>query len=234
MQPAWLQTVIDGYQTNTELKELLQELSIKGTIGHFSLKNGVITYKNRIWLAHNTSAQHSVIQALHASPLGGHSSIHATYIRVKNLFAWPGLKKLVHSFVSKCSVCQQAKPEHVKYPGLLQPLPVPDYTWQVVSLDFIEGLPTSQNCNCILVVVDKFSKYAHFVPLSHPFTAMKVAMLYMDHIFKLHGLPQAIISDRDRIFTSHLWQELFKLSGTDLKLSTAYHPQTDGQTERVN
>ena len=141
---------------------------------------------------------------------------------------------MVYSFVSKCYVCQQAKPEHVKYPGLLQPLPVPDYTWQVVSLDFIEGLPTSQNCNCILVVVDKFSKYAHFVPLSHPFTAMKVAMLYMDHIFKLHGLPQAIISDRDRIFTSHLWQELFKLSGTDLKLSIAYHPQTDGQTERVN
>ena len=83
-------------------------------------------------------------------------------------------------------------------------------------------------------MVDKFSEYAHFVPLSHPFTAMKVAMLYMDHIFKLHGLPQAIISDRDRIFTSHLWHELFKLSGTDLKLSTAYHPQTDGQTECVN
>lgn len=84
------------------------------------------------------------------------------------------------------------------------------------------------------MVVDKFSKYAHFVALSHPFTALKVAMLYMDNIFKLHGLPQVIVSDRDRIFTSNLWQELFKLSDTELRMSTAYHPQTDGQTERVN
>lgn len=86
----------------------------------------------------------------------------------------------------------------------------------------------------ILVVVDKFSKYAHFVPLKHPFTALKVAEAFMKNIFCLHGLPLAIISDRDPIFTSAIWQELFKLSQTELRLSSSYHPQTDGQTERVN
>lgn len=106
---------------------------------------------------------------------------------------------MVHKFVAECAICQQAKTEKVKYPGLLQPLPIPGYAWQVVTLDFIEGLPCSKNYNCILVVVDKFSKYAHFVALSHPFTAFKVAMLYIDNIYKLHGLPQVLISDRDRI-----------------------------------
>lgn len=106
--------------------------------------------------------------------------------------------------------------------------------WQVVSLDFIEGLPQSQQYNCILIVVDKFSKYAHFIPLSHPFTTMHVAIQYMDSVFQLHGLPLAIISDRDRVFTSTIWQTLFKLTGTDLRMSSAYHPQSDDQTERVN
>jgi hypothetical protein len=104
----------------------------------------------------------------------------------------------------------------------------------MVSLDFIEGLPKSAAFNCILVVVDKFSKYSHFVPLSHPFTALDVAEAYMQHIHRLHGLPQSLISDHDRIFTSTLWTTLFKLAGTQLRMSSSYHPQTDGQTERVN
>jgi len=124
--------------------------------------------------------------------------------------------------------------EHCKIPGLLQPLHVPDSTWSVVSLDFIEGLPKSRKWNAILVVVDKFSKYAHFVPLSHPYTALSVAQLYFHNIYKLHGLPIALISDRDRIFTSTFWKELFALSETKLLMSSSYHPQTDGQTERVN
>jgi len=113
-------------------------------------------------------------------------------------------------------------------------LPVPEFAWQVVSLDFIEGLPKSKHYNCILVVVDKFSKYSHFIALTHPFTAIQVAIQFMDHVFKLHGMPQAMVSDRDKIFTIAVWQELFKLTGTELHMSTSYHPQTDGQTERVN
>jgi len=83
-------------------------------------------------------------------------------------------------------------------------------------MDFIEGLPTSNLFNCILVVVDKFSKYAHFIKLKHPFSALQIAKIYMEHVYKLHGMPQAIVSDQDKIFTSHLWRELFTLSGTQL------------------
>ena len=117
---------------------------------------------------------------------------------------------------------------------MLQPLPVPDSAWQIVSLDFVEGLPRSGQYNSILVVVDKYSKFAHFVPLRHPFTALSVAKAYLDNVYKLHGLPMSLISDRDRVFTSKLWQELFSLAGVSLRMSSSYHPQTDGQTERVN
>lgn len=101
-------------------------------------------------------------------------------------------------------------------------------------MDFVEGLPRSGSSNAILVVVDRYSKFAHFIALHHPFTAFSVARLFMDNVYKLHGMPQAIVPDRDRVFTSSLWKTLFKLSGTELQLSSSYHPQTDGQTERVN
>jgi hypothetical protein len=97
---------------------------------------------------------------------------------------------------------------------LLEPLPVPDKPWTMVSMDFIEGLPLSNKHDVILVVIDKLTKYAHFMALSHPFTALQVAQIYMSDVYKLHGLPESIISDRDRIFTSSVWQELFKLTDT--------------------
>jgi len=122
----------------------------------------------------------------------------------------------------------------VKYPGLLQPLAVPSSSWQMISMDFVEGLPKSGGKNCILVIVDKFSKFAHFLPLSHPFTASQVAKLFMQQVYRLHGMPSSIVSDRDKVFTSLLWQELFRLSNVTLRMSSSYHPQTDGQTERVN
>lgn len=101
-------------------------------------------------------------------------------------------------------------------------------------MDFIEGLPRSQGYEVIMEVVDRLSKYAHFLPIARPYTALSVARAFMDQIFKLHGMPPSIISDRDLVFTSIFWKELFKLQGTQLKHSSAYHPQTDGQTEVMN
>ena len=127
--------------------------------------------------------------------------------------------------VQSCTVCAQAKPDHTGYPRLLQPLQVPRQSWEVVSLDFVEGLPLSSTFSVILVVVVKFSKFAHFIPLKHPYSTTSVARVFLDNIYKLHGLPVAIIFDRDRVFTSKFWQLLFQLAGTDLRMSTTYHPQ---------
>jgi transposase InsO family protein len=95
-------------------------------------------------------------------------------------------------------------------------------------MDFIEGLSQSAHANCILVVVDKFTKYGHLLPLRHPYTAASVARLFMNNIYRLHGLPLSIVSDRDMVFTSKLWKELFSLAKVQLRLNTAYHPQSDG------
>jgi hypothetical protein len=200
----------------------------------FELKEGLIRFRGCIWIGNDKDIQLQLVKSLHDSAVGGHSGFHATYHRVKRLFAWTGMKQLVQQVVRECATCQQAKTECCPPAGLLQPLNVPGQPWEVITLDFIEGLPRSANHDTILVIVDKFSKNSHFLALRHPFTALDVAKLYMTHVFKIHGLPQAIVSDRDRIFTSALWQELFRLSKTELRLSSSYHPQSDGQTERVN
>jgi hypothetical protein len=101
-------------------------------------------------------------------------------------------------------------------------------------MDFIERLPKSGSANCILVVVDKFSKYSHFIPLLHSFTVISAAQTFLDSLYRLHGMPLAIISYRDRVFISTFWQELFKLTQTTLQMSSSYHPQSNGQTERIN
>ena len=118
--------------------------------------------------------------------------------------------------------------------GLLQPLEVPSQVWADISMDFVEGLPKVGGKSVILTVVDRFSKYAHFIALSHPYTASSVARAFFDGIVWFHGFPTSIISDRDPVFTSHMWRDLFKMAGVQLRLSTAFHPQTDGQSEIVN
>jgi hypothetical protein len=101
-------------------------------------------------------------------------------------------------------------------------------------MDFIEGLPSSNGYAMIFVVVDRFTKYSHFFRVKHPFTATSIAQVFLDNVVKLHGIPKSIVCDRDKVFTSSFWTPLFKLLKTDLRLSFAYHPQSDGQTERVN
>lgn len=234
-QPAWLEEVLLGYSQDPDAQNLLAALAIDPTAKQlFSLDKGLIRHNGRIWIGTNQKLQEKLFLAFHSSTLGGHSGAPVTYKRVKALFSWPGMKKQIKNWVQACQVCQQAKPERVKYPGLLEPLQVPHRPWQHIAMDFIEGLPQSGQYNCLLVVVDRFSKYGHCIPLSHPYTSSKVASLFVDWVYKLHSLPESIVSDRDPVFTSKFWRDLFKCIGTELNLSTAYHPATDGQTERLN
>ncbi|XP_019160031.1 PREDICTED: uncharacterized protein LOC109156634 [Ipomoea nil] len=136
--------------------------------------------------------------------------------------------------VKTCDVCQRYKEENVAYPGLLQPLSVPEQAWQSISMDFIEGLPKSHGKDVIMVVVDRFTKYSHFLALAHPYTAEMVVEMFMENIYKLHGVPKDIVNDRDRVFVSKFWREVFKKMQVNLSMSSSYHPQSDGQTERVN
>jgi hypothetical protein len=233
--PAWTEEIAKSYEHDETCTQLLQELAITNeSKPNYSLQNGVLRYKGRLYIGANTNLRQRLFEAFHSSPIGGHSGNRVTHHKLKRLFYWPHLKKFIAQQVSECPVCQISKIEKVQYPGLLNPLNIPKMKWSEISIDFVEGLPKSRGKNVILVVVDRLTKYAHFLPLSHPYTAHKVASLFIDNIFKLHGPPSVIVSDRDTVFTSIIWKEIFSTLQVSLKFSTAHHPETDGHTERVN
>ena len=205
-----------------------------GIAGKYTWHNGQLRRKGKLMVGVDSKLRKELIQHFHASAEGGHSGMDGTIKRLSAVVFWKGLRKAVRQFVRECEVCQRCKPDLAASPGLLQPLPIPERIWSDISMDFVEGLPKSGGKEVVFVVVDRLSKYAHFIALSHPFTALSVAQAFLDNVYKLHGIPATIVSDRDRIFLSKFWQELFRLLGTELRMSSAYHPQTDGQTEVVN
>ena len=145
------------------------------------------------------------------------------------------MKRDIAYFVACCDICNKVKAEHQKPAGLLQPLPVSQWKWDDVCMDFITGLPRTHRGNdAIWVIVDTLTKVAHFIPIRTTFRADQLAQLYVSRIVSLHGVPKTITSDRGSLFTSAFWSRLHQALGTALKYSTAYHTQTDGQTERVN
>lgn len=229
-------TDIQGsWQNDVQLQGIIQDL----TTGQHSHKNytwqhGSLKRKGKLVAGNDSQLRSRLIELWHSSTQGGHSGIEVTYRRLKSVLCWKNMFKDVADFVAACDVCRRVKADNSAYPGLLHPLPIPQKVWTDISMDFIEGLPKSHGKDVILVVVDRLSKYAHFIALSHPYSAISVAQLFLDQIYRLHGMPQTIVNDRDATFLSQFWQELFKLQQVQLHMSTSYHPQSDGQTEVVN
>lgn len=223
------------YTEDRQIMEIIEALKQNGDAKkHFTWRQDILRRKSKLVVPAVIELRNKILEWLHGSSSSGHSGRDATHQRVKSLFYWKGMSKDIQSFIRSCSVCQQCKYETVALPGLEQPLPIPTAVWADISMDFIDGLPNSFGKTVILVVVDRLSKAAHFMALSHPYTAASVAQAFLDTVYKLHGFPQSIVSDRDTIFLSDFWRELFALHGVSLNYSSAYHPQSDGQTEVVN
>lgn len=201
---------------------------------HYSIRDGLLYWKGRLLLPSQSPLIHKVLLEYHSSPIGGHSGITRTLARISAQFYWHNMRTDIRQFIHQCAVCQQAKTPNQLSAGLLQPLPIPQQVWEDVAMDFITGLPLSFGCSVIMVVVDRLTKYGHFFALKSDYDSKKVAEVFLKNVVKLHGMPKSIVSDRDKVFTSKFWQHLFHLSGTTLAMSTAYHPQSDGQSEALN
>jgi hypothetical protein len=145
------------------------------------------------------------------------------------------MKKDVVDYIARCMECQKVKAKHRNPTGLLQPLPIPKKKWEVITMDFIIGLPrTNKKHDLIMVVVDKLAKVAHFVPAKTMHTTVNIGEIFMKGIARLHGIPRKIVSKRDTKFTSNFWRGFLKVFFTNINFKTTYHPQIDGKIERVN
>ena len=184
-----------------QLKGIVQDLLRDPNLHPgFSLRKGVLYYKERLVLPKNSSRIPMILKEFHDSAWGGHSGIFRTYKRISELFYWEGMKGKIQQYVKGCQICQRNKYEALSPAGLLQPLPIPSMTWSNLLMDFIGGLPKSQGYDTIMVVVDRLSKYAHFIPLTHPFTAKEVAGVFIKEVVRLHRFPTSITSHRDSVF----------------------------------
>ena len=179
------------------------------------------------------SLRQAVLKECHDVPSVGHVGMRRTLELVDRQFHWRGLRSDTISYVKTCPVCQVMKSDSRAKAGLLQPLEIPTRKWAHVTTDLVTDLPESGGFTAVAVFVDKLTKMVHFAGTNKEVTAMEYARIFVDTVFRLHGLPEVIISDRDPRFTGKFWRALFDLLGTDLRFSTAFHPQTDGQSERM-
>ena len=207
----------------------------EGEQSDFSIRHdGALVISSRLCVQIAKELKRQVLEEAHSSSYAMHPSSTKMYRTLKEYYWWSGMKREVVEYVSKCFICQQVKAERQKPSGLLQPLPIPEWKWERITMDFVLKLPpTVQRHDGIWVVVDRLTKSAHFLPIREKISPQKLAELLMNHIVSLHGVPVSIISDRDPRFTSRFWKRLMKELGVKLNLSTAFHPQTDGQSERT-
>jgi hypothetical protein len=234
-----LQQVQDAALNDQRYQDLVAQLATnaEGTMPFQVKDDGLLYYTardaSRLYVPE--ALRDLFLHEAHDSRISGHLGVHKTLERLTRVAYWPNMERSVRFYVRTCDACQRNKPSNQKPPGMLQPLPIPNRNWDSVSMDFITKLPkTLDGHDSILVVVDRLSKMAHFIPTTNKVDADEAANLFFSNVFRLHGLPSSIVSDRDPKFTSNFWRVLFGLTGTKLAMSTSRHPQTDGQTERMN
>nr|KYP64304.1 Transposon Ty3-I Gag-Pol polyprotein [Cajanus cajan] len=233
--PTFLQQWRKYFALDPEGKATMHRFTNDTKFGEkYTVREGLLYFQNRLFVPEVLDFRQRLLEEYHATPVAGHSGVKASLSRLAASYHWPTMAADLRRFIRSCSICQQNKYETQKPRGLLQLLTTPNKVWEEITMDFITSLPSSHGYTVIWVVCDRLSKYSHFVALPTHFTAQQLAQRFMQEIFRLHGPPKVTISDRDPIFLSQFWREIFKAQGTKLKYSSSYHPQTDGQTEVLN
>jgi hypothetical protein len=235
VEPTLEQDIKKGQLEDEKIKEIKENIKI-GKSPNFQVDaEGVLWYKNWLCVPNIKDIKELILKEAHETAYSVHPGSTKMYYDLKERFWWYGMKREVAEYVAVCDICQRVKAEHQRPAGLLQPLKIPEWKWEEISMDFIVGLPRTQaGYDSIWVIVDRLTKVAHFIAVKTTYTGAKLAELYMSRIVCLHGVPKKIVSDRGTQFTSRFWEQLHESMDTKLNFSTAYHPQTDGQTERTN
>jgi hypothetical protein len=229
-----LQEIRKGQEEDEKIQEIKRNIKEEKSPG-FSEDEGVLWYKGRICVPNIKGLKDKILHEAHESAFSIHPGGNKMYHDLKATYWWYGMKRDAAEYVTLCNTCQRVKAEHQRSAGLLQPLQVPKWKWEEIAMDFIMGLPRAQSgYDSIWVIVDRLAKVAHFIPVKTTYSGLQLAELYMSRIVCLHGVPKKIVSDRGTQFTSWIWQRLHETLDTQLRFSSSYHLQTNGQTKRVN
>ncbi|CEG41667.1 retrotransposon nucleocapsid protein [Plasmopara halstedii] len=235
------QSAVKMYSWNKDLQGIVKKLKLGEKVPHYSLDHGVLYCQTReddsprLYIPDDEDLKNRVICENHDAVTAGHPVYYKTYVAVLKKYYWPKMMKYIQRYVNTCEMCQRNKARQAKIPGLLQPLEIPRGRWVDISMDFVVSLPPSKDdCDAIMVIVDRLTKRAKFIATQTTDSAEDIANVFMKSYVKDHGLPKTILSDRDSKFTSKFWQAVITAMGTQHILSSAFRPQTDGQTERTN
>lgn len=232
------QRLVEGYLTDPRLKPIYESCLEGSPPARYSLADNVLCLERDdtlvVCIPSKSDLRLSLLHDAHDSAIAGHFGFEKTYQHLHSRFYWPSMAKDTKLYVQSCENCQRNKSDLQRPAGLLQPLPIPPQRWHTVTMDFITQLPkTPRGFDSVVVFVDKLSKQTHYIPCHTTTTAPQVARIFFDNVFRLHGMPTTIVSDRDTKFTSRFWKELSRLLDIHLAMSTACHPQTDGQSEKA-
>ncbi|MBW0520354.1 hypothetical protein O181_060069 [Austropuccinia psidii MF-1] len=216
--------------------KILKKLARGESVSDYSLEPQakLLLFKDIVLVPRNEQIQLNILQKCHDSPLAGHPGQERTLKLIKRYFSWAGINQFIKDYVSSCQQCSRNKNIHHKNFGLLKPLQIPSGPWNSLSMDSITQFPLSSNFDLVLVVVDRFSKMAIFIPAYGTITSLDSAQIVINNVFSKHGLPASIVSDRGSLFFSSFWTQLCQNLKISIDLSTAFHPKTDGQTQKVN
>lgn len=242
LDPEFRRSFLNGYSQDPHFRVVLEDFRSGSAGGHWPQyvlgDDGLLYFED--WagasrLCVPQCCRTDLMSKIHNTiSEAAHSGYHRTYNRIAETYYWPRMSRDIKRFVYSCDICQKVKPRRHGPIGLLQPIPIPSRPFEVISMDFITELPVSAGFDSILVIVDKLTKFATFVPVTSTITQRGTAELLVQHIFSKYGLPRQIISDRDSRWRNDFWRDVCELLGTTRALTTAYHPQADGQTEIMN
>ena len=230
-----LESWIEALYRDDRSRAIIDRLNDGQAIEGYRLDDGILRFrhhKSLTWkIVVPEQFQASIIRSKHDVPIAGHVGMLRTMELIDRDYWWKGMREDVRSFVRSCPSCQMMKSESGPSKGLLQPIPIPTHKWQQMTTDLVTDLPESHGFTAVAVFVDRLTKMVKFVPCTKEITAVDYAKAFFQHVFRSFGCPETIISDRDPRFLSRFWREVFKLVGTELRFSTSYHPETDGQSE---
>ena len=215
------------------IKELVKSSTRSVKSLEWSLDKGILYHREKVYIP-NSDLRCCISALCHDSKIAGHARRWKTLELVSRNYWWPQMSRYISRYVSTCNMCLHTKASRQSPVGELHPLPIPNALWDTISVDFIVELPESEGKGAVMVVVGSVTKRSHFVDMVTMLSAAGTARLYIQHIWKHHGLPKKVVSDRGPQFVAEFMKELYQLLGIKLAATTAYHPQGDGQMERIN